>query len=204
MPIGSVYRALAAIALVLSAQPSDLSAAPDSSAFYRRAGLYDAFAPDSVWFQIADSTLAVGDTLTLLTNPELPPTSPETPAPPRLTAAHVGRRLGRETARDLVEGPTEWAYLLRVAEFDSIESTIGIGIVAPRAAFVIREGHVESDVDADGMIERYSECASFEGVHFQIWEGRAPFQGEFVARFYYYVPYALDPTCPGIDPGPTE
>ena len=62
----------------------------------------------------------------------------------------------------------------------------------------VTHGHVESDLDGDGATERYTECSSYEGVHFAIWEG-TPFRGEPVIDLYYYVPYDLDPTCPGLD-----
>jgi len=204
VPVVRPFHILAGVALVLLSPASGLSGTPPSFDFSRRAGLYDATARDSVWIQIADSTLAAGDTLTVLTNVEVSPRSPEEAESPRFTTAVVDRRLGRNTARDLLEGLEESTYLLRIADLESVAWTIGLVVVAPPAAFWARDGHLESDVDADGLIERYSECTSIEGVHFEIWEGRAPFQGESIVDFYYYVPYDLEPTCPGIDPSPRE
>ena len=165
----------------------------------RRAGLYDAVEPDSVWFQLADSTLAVGDSLTLVTNPELPADSTEAALPPRLTTATIAKRWGRATARILQEGMTETVYLLRIDASDEIQSTIGFGVVCPRSRFSIHDGRVESDVDADGLIERYSQCSSIEGLLLEIWEGRPPYRGESAVLFYYHVGYDLEPTCPEVE-----
>jgi hypothetical protein len=197
MTRGSGRRGIVAAAAVLAliACAAGLSASPAPFDFSRSAGLFDAGERDSAWLEIADSTLTPGDSLTLLTNPE---SSEMDRPPPRLTDAVIASRASRASWRTMESSPGASVYLLHVAAFDSIESTLGIGLLAPRRAFRIEEDHVTSDLDGDGTPERYTECASFEGIHFEIWEG-VPFQGESVTDLYYYVPYSLDPTCPGLD-----
>lgn len=195
---GARVRLLTGVALALLAPAFGRAAERPEFNFTRRAGLYTASRPDSVWFQVADSTLAPGDTLTLLTGPESPPSAGET-QPPRLTKATIARRWGRPAlSRIFRDEKRETIYLLRVPDFDSIEGMIGFGLLAPRGSFSIRDGHVESDLDRDGLIERYSECSGREGIHMEIWDGRSPHDGEPVVDFYYYAGYDLEPTCPDL------
>ncbi|HKO21488.1 MAG TPA: hypothetical protein VJX91_02465 [Candidatus Eisenbacteria bacterium] len=80
---------------------------------------------------------------------------------------------------------------------------LGFAFRAPAKSFRLVRAHFEVDLDHDGVNERFSECASYEGVHLSVWTGE-PYQGLERWEMYYYVPYDTEPTCPGLPDNPED
>ena len=51
------------------------------------------------------------------------------------------------------------------------------------------------DLNGDGVPEKFTQCASSEGIWFRVWSG-PPYQGTPLWSGYYYLGYDTDVTCP--------
>lgn len=67
-------------------------------------------------------------------------------------------------------------------------------IVDPRQPLDVREGRVAGDIDGDGTPEYFRNCASSEGVHYQVWTGVPP-DGRGRWHRYVYAGYDLQTDC---------
>jgi len=67
-------------------------------------------------------------------------------------------------------------------------------ILQPSGPVTISGKKIEGDLDGDGTKESFRECASAEGVHYQVWSGE-PFSGRPRWHWYIYAGYDLEPTC---------
>jgi hypothetical protein len=61
-------------------------------------------------------------------------------------------------------------------------------------SFVVRDGHVEADLDGDGAMEWFRVCTSTENLHFMISTG-SPAQGRPRWHGSYYVGYDMVASC---------
>lgn len=164
--------------------------------FTRSVGLFGDTREHGLVTELADTTLAPGDTLALLTRFE----RPDGAAPSGGTiSALVVAKLHDVRGMNFNSEPGRAVYRLRAVPADAAAGAIGMALRTSPRFLPLRNGRVESDLDGDGVLERYSECASHEGLHFEIWEGVAPWSGEPRADIYHYVPFDLEPNCPGMD-----
>jgi hypothetical protein len=69
-----------------------------------------------------------------------------------------------------------------------------IAILDPPGPLIVREGHVEVDLDGDGAQESFRSCHSAENVHFMAWTGPPP-HGEPRWHGRYYLGYEVTPSC---------
>ena len=67
-------------------------------------------------------------------------------------------------------------------------------ILDPPGPVVVRDGHVEADLDGDGVQESFRVCNSSENVHFMFWTG-SPAEGRPRWHGNYYVGYDMVPSC---------
>jgi hypothetical protein len=67
-------------------------------------------------------------------------------------------------------------------------------ILDPPAPLVVRDEHVEADLDGDSAMESFRVCNSAENLHFMIWTG-SPAQGRPRWHGSYYVGYDMVPSC---------
>jgi hypothetical protein len=51
------------------------------------------------------------------------------------------------------------------------------------------------DISGDGVADRFTQCATSEGVSFAVWSGM-PYQGSPLWSGYYYLGYDTESTCP--------
>jgi hypothetical protein len=159
--------------------------------FARVVGMVEGERSDSLWLMIADSTLAVGDSLTLISDePE-----PDPDSPPDILTAAVAERL-RRNPTDKMFAETNDAFYRLVAPPGALTCCIfGYAVRAPRRDVKVVAGRAEVDLDRDGVPERFQSCASTEGLHPALWSGE-PFQGPSRWTRYYYLGYDLEPNCP--------
>jgi hypothetical protein len=74
------------------------------------------------------------------------------------------------------------------------EAGFGFGIIA--APPDLTSGELpQLDIDGDGVIERFSSCASSEGLHLTVSSGEPP-KGVEIWHAYYYLGYDTEADCP--------
>jgi hypothetical protein len=146
---------------------------------------------------IGDSTLAPGDSLTLISDePDADPDSP----PDVLTAA-VAERLHGNPNGKMVPEPGDAFYRL-VAPPGALTCCIfGYAVRAPRREVRVVSGRAEADLDGDGTPERFQSCAGSEGLNAKVWSGE-PFRGIERWTRYYSLGYDIEPTCPEAETQP--
>jgi hypothetical protein len=167
--------------------------------FSRYVGMVEGERSDSLWLMIADSTLAPGDSLTLISDePE-----PEPDSPPDILTAAVAERLHRNP-QDKMHAETNDAFYRLVAPPGALTCCIfGYAVRAPRRDVKVVAGRAEVDLDRDGVPEHFQSCASREGLHPALWSGE-PFKGPSRWTRYYYLGYDLEPNCPEPDSLPID
>ena len=88
-------------------------------------------------------------------------------------------------------GPTY--YRIRTDK-QSKDGGYAFAILQPSGPVAIQGRKIEVDLDGDGTKESFRQCASAEGVHYQVWSGE-PFSGRPRWHWYIYAGYDLEPTC---------
>jgi len=166
--------------------------------FGRAVGLVEGDRPESLWLMIADSTLAAGDSLTLIADePE-----PDPDSPPDILTAAVAERMQRNPHAKMTAGPNDSFYRL-VSPPGALNCCIfGYAVRAPRRDVRVVAGRAEADLDRDGVPEHFQSCASTEGLHPTVWSGE-PLRGVNRWTRYYYLGYDVEPTCPELDSAST-
>jgi hypothetical protein len=190
---------------VIVAHPGSRAAtAGHSFDFARGIGLVEGDRKDSLWLCIADSTLPVGDSLTLISDDP----DPDKDTYVTLISAAVAERLRYPSRASLPprlnklsdgeNGRVDYFYRL-VAPPGALDCCIfGYAIRSPRSEFRVVSGRAEADLDRDGVPEHFQSCASREGLWPSVWSGE-PFRGPQRWTRYYYLGYDVEPNCPGID-----
>jgi hypothetical protein len=195
MRAGAVFGSVAVLVFAAGLAGGAETAGPPFD-FTRSVGLFGDTREYGLVTELADTTLAPGDTLTLLTRFEKPDGAAPTGG---AIAAIVVTKLHDVRGMNFNSVPGRAVYRLRGVPEDAAKGAIGMTLRAPPRFLPVRNGRVESDLDGDGFFERYSECASHEGLHFEIWEGVEPWSGEPLADIYHYFPFDLEPNCPGME-----
>lgn len=72
---------------------------------------------------------------------------------------------------------------------------LGIGVLGKVTNTKVKDNLVLADVGGDGKIERFSLCATSEGLSFDVWNSE-PFTQKPVWSGYYYLGYDVERTCP--------
>jgi hypothetical protein len=178
---------------------------PPSFDFARGIGLVEGDRKDSLWLCIADSTLPVGDSLTLISDDP----DPDKDTYVTLISAAVAERLPytmRDPSiplrlaklSDSNNSRTDFFYRL-VAPPGALDCCIfGYAVRAPRPAFHVASGRAEADLDHDGIPERFQSCTSTDGLWASVWSGQ-PFRGPQRWTRYYPLGYSVEPNCPSLD-----
>jgi len=108
--------------------------------------------------------------------------------------ATVVERLSDECDHHIALGKSVTFYRVRTAAGAWQGNGYVWAILNPAQPIVVRDGHVEGDLDEDGAAESFRLCPSSEGVHFQVWTG-SPFEGRPRWHWYVYAGYGLESTC---------
>ena len=161
--------------------------------FSRRVGITQAARDTTLCLTIANGDLQSGAELLLVSAER----------PQRLTHARVGSR----RAKACTEFGDEWGSVnIPNASFYGVEvvdavigSDVTIAIVGPVGPFSILGDALTSDLDGDGRPELFDQCASHEGLHLSITTPGVAVGGQRWHQ-YFYVPYDLEPSCPGVIP----
>jgi hypothetical protein len=169
-------------------------------------------APPRWCVTFADTTLAIGDTVTLVwpDDQEGAPTlrtlvrrARRGQCPPALSLMGDTLRADVQRPRDrpLELVPADSA-LRRSDEFFPIAIAVGNSVRWVRGA----DHLVRADVDGDGLLELVRSCASSEGLHLTLWTvrrpGVVPDSGE-TPRWHDYHPlgYDVEPNCTARETG---
>jgi len=72
---------------------------------------------------------------------------------------------------------------------------LAIGVIGDVSQPKVENGLVLADIGNDGNFERFTLCATSEGLSFGIWNSK-PYTNKPVWFGYYYLGYDVDSTCP--------
>lgn len=168
---------------------------PHSFDFTRDLGLVQGDRKDSLWLMIADSSLAVGDSLTLISDEPNP--DPNTYV--AIIGAAVKEPLSdipRELYGKAVPEPGDRFYRLATPAGALDCCIFGYAVRAPRSAFRNEGGRAEADLDGDGTAEIFQSCGSGDFLNPTVWSGRA-FSGPRRWTRAYHTDYEVEHNCPG-------
>jgi len=159
--------------------------------FNRDIGMVEGDRRDSLWLMIPDTTLSVGDSLTLISDE--PDPGPD--SPPDIFSAAVAHRLDRNPMEKMLPRPGDVFYRL-VAPKGALNCCIfGYGVRVPRKEIRVVQGRAEADLDGDGVAEHFQGCAGVETLHAFVWSGE-PFRGKRRWTRDYAQGYEGESDCP--------
>jgi len=182
-----------ALALTVTLVPA-IAAQTGRSNFETRLGVFDRNRQNEICLAIANSTLADGETVTLVS-----PQRPQATARGRITQRAVTTCSPSPATSDGLS-----FYLVKLVKSDrgfvrnDEPLSPGIALVGAPQKFTPRGGAVSFDVDGDGRRDYFRTCTSNEGVHLTVWTG-LPLKGKLRWRSAYYLGYDVVPTCKEAD-----
>ena len=147
-----------------------------------------------LWLMTSDTTLATGDSLTLIWNAEDADTTYSHSAPVLQRGRVIGRASVGATGPGNMNNEDGDVFYHVAAPQPKDLPGLGFAVRAHPREFRRVEVRVEVDLDRDGVAERFFTCTSYEGVHLTVWSGE-PLKGKERWHRYYYVPYSTEPTC---------
>jgi hypothetical protein len=173
-------------------EPPQSPAAEAGFSYSRDVGVVQNARDSTLCLTIANASLAAGERLAVV--------SMLTDGPQSTATVRVeGRRANACTMPG-----DEWGSIaIQAASFYTVrvvrDSLLGEpAIVLKTSAPLSLQGRtVTGDLDGDGRPERFSQCTSHEGIHFRV---TTRVDGREIERWheYFYVPYDLEPNCPGM------
>ena len=147
---------------------------------------------DSLWVMVADSTLAVGDSLTLISDEPNPDSSTYV----TLISAAVKEKLHRIPNAKMIPEPGDVFYRL-AAPAGALDCCIfGYAVRAPRHLFHKVAGRAAADLDRDGTPELFQSCGSGDLLYPAVWSGQA-LTGALRWKRGYHLDYPVESNCPG-------
>lgn len=167
----------------------------NSFRFARDIGLVEGDRRDSLWLMIADTTLAIGDSLTLISDEP----NPDADTYVTIVGAAVKERLSRMPPalyEKAVPEPGDAFYRL-AAPPGALDCCIfGYAVRAPRGVFRKAGGRAEADLDGDGTPEVFQSCGSGDFLNPSVWSGKALGASRRWTR-PYHMDYEVEQNCPG-------
>lgn len=144
---------------------------------------------DGRWCAVLpDSTLADGGAIFLI----WPDSKPAVAAPGALRRWNPGAC--HRLASDEPTGGYPIEFSARGRELSAQQMGIALAVASPTEWRVGADGVARADLDADGVLESATLCASTEGVHLNVWSG-APLKGRRRWHRYVYLGQDLEPSC---------
>jgi len=168
--------------------------APRAFDFTRDIGLVEGERKDSLWLMIADSTLAIGDSLTLISDEP----TPDADTYVSIIGAAVQEPLSdipRELYGRAVPESGDRFYRLATPAGALDCCIFGYAVRAPRSTFHRSSGRGEADLDGDGKPEVFQSCGSGDFLNPTVWSGSA-LTGTRRWTRAYHTDYAVETNCP--------
>lgn len=162
--------------------------------FARDIGLVEGDRKDSLWLMIADATLAIGDSLTLISDEP----NPDADTYVTIVGAAVKERLASLPAALYAKAVPESAdvFYRLATPAGALDCCIfGYAVRAPRAVVTRVAGQGQGDLDGDGTAEIFQSCGSGEFLNPTVWSGRA-FTGARRWTRAYNLGYPVESNCP--------
>ncbi len=72
---------------------------------------------------------------------------------------------------------------------------LAIGVIGEISEPKIMNQRMQADVGGDGTIERFSHCATSDGISFDVWAS-APYEQAPIWSGFYYLGYDVERNCP--------
>lgn len=140
---------------------------------------------------LADSTLAPGTAVTVVAFDDVQSLVTARIDRPTTSGDDCWPLLEGRGATNLEGGATFY----RVDVPEGVSLGLGIGVVDAPPTLAATDGVVRGDLDGDGRPEAFTQCATAEGVRFEVWSGE-PFTGTREWNGYYYLDYDQEADCP--------
>ena len=141
--------------------------------------------PDGTFcLTIEDASLKEGERV-LIVVPEVPQR--------HLTGA-VAEKLGSSCTRNTEISKADAFYTVKISSPEPLPDSLSIAVVGFSGRVLQRGGQVRASLDSNGTLDSFRSCASTEGVHLTVWNGK-PLSGKRRWHRYYYLGYDVEPTC---------
>jgi hypothetical protein len=162
---------------------ADTVAAQPAFDYESRVGVGRAVGENLICLEITNRHLAPGDLVTLVS-----PLNRAYPGAARVVSS-AGDSCAGATADSLASH-----YTLRLIQGGLDEGEFAIAVVGNAPTPRMRAGIMSADLDGDGELETFHECASREGIHLTIFTG-SPADGVRRWHRYIYAGMDLEPNC---------
>lgn len=117
--------------------------------------------------------------------------------------ARIENKLSQTCSANAVIQADASFYSIRVKQDEAKPTGPAIAIAGIKGDIEVREGVVRADLNGDGRLESFRQCASAEGLHLTVWEGE-PLKGRRLWHGWYYLGYDVEPGCSQGDYGEKE
>jgi len=85
-------------------------------------------------------------------------------------------------------------YSFRIGNMTADPMALAIAVAGSGSGFTVAGGKVRADLNNDGRLASFRECASQEGLHLTVWGGE-PLKSKRLWHEYYYLGYDVEPNC---------
>lgn len=143
---------------------------------------------DGNCFAIASKSLSPGTEIFVVTLD-----SPQSISSVKVVGSANEQRCGPLSPDRRAQNISEGLSFYEVKPDDGIG--LAIGVIGEISQPKTREGVVQADLGNDGTFERFTLCATNEGLSFDIWTS-TPYEHEPIWSGYYYLGYDVERTCP--------
>lgn len=108
--------------------------------------------------------------------------------------ARIEKKLPQTCSRN-ADIPADASFFsIRLKQDEAKPTGPAIAIAGFKGDFEVDGGEVRADLNGDGRLESFRQCASAEGLHLTVWEGE-PLKGRRLWHDYYYLGYDVEPGC---------
>ena len=110
--------------------------------------------------------------------------------PQSVSTAFIQKKTTTNCSSDISDFTHPSYYWVRIEKHDVFA---GIGVVGNQRIKVAK-GVATTDLNGDGKKDYFRTCASNEGLHLTIWDGK-PLIGKRIWHYYYYLTYDTQFDC---------
>lgn len=186
-------RPLLLMALLVASFPSMAEPAHGQFNAQTQLGVAEVTNAGSGCLTIGNASLREGEAIDLVS-----PQKPQT-----LTRARIEKKLSQSCSRNADAPAGTSFYSFRVKQDDAKPGSPTIAIAGFTGGFEVVGGRVRADLNGDGRLASFRQCASAEGLHLTVWDGES-LKGRRLWHGYYFLGYDVEPDCTRSDYGQRE
>jgi len=114
--------------------------------------------------------------------------------PQMLMQATIVGKLAQSCSRNIGIPNSASFYSFRIGNMTADPMALAIAVAGAGGGFTVAGGKVRADLNNDGRLASFRECASQEGLHLTVWTGE-PLKSKRLWHEYYYLGYDVEPNC---------